>query len=200
MDNRRANSARTRRRALVVTGSWALALAGAVWTGCSVEKHYDLLSLFFDGVPNPNALPVVAEAGNPATMRQSPTYVAHTPWLEQKCDACHMSRFERRSVSADVCLTCHEGVPDQYRMMHGPVALGACLWCHAGHESAFPALLKEKPRTVCVQCHEPALLSDERVPEHADEEWSCLECHMGHGGEERLMLKTTEDRPEERGG
>lgn len=201
MAERRANSARSRRRRLVVSGWWALAGGAAVWiagTGCSVEEHYELLSFFFDGVPNPNALPVVSNAGNPATMRQSPTYVAHVPWIEQKCDACHSSRFERTAVESSVCASCHGAVQDGHRYMHGPVALGACLWCHVGHESAYAALLKESPRIVCARCHDPAMLSVDRVPEHADEEVSCLRCHSGHGGDNRLMLKP--ESIDERGG
>ena len=115
------------RRALVALG---VSAGGIVWFGCSVEKHYDLLSFFFDGVPNPNALPVTATAGDPISMRQSPTYVAHTPYVERQCDSCHRSRFDTSRVGAEVCLPCHEGVETEYRVMHGPVALGACLWCH----------------------------------------------------------------------
>lgn len=163
--------------------------AALVWAGCSVEKHYDLLSFFFDGVPNPHALPILASSGDPAAIRLSKTYTAHEPFVKQDCSACHGARFDMKAVEANVCSKCHEGAQDAYPFMHGPVALGACLWCHAAHESAYPALLKSDARTVCVQCHVPALLSTDRVPQHADKSVSCLECHVGHGSDARWLLK-----------
>jgi predicted CXXCH cytochrome family protein len=167
--------------------------AGVVWAGCSVEKHYELLSFFFDGVPNPNLLPVLAASGDPAAIRLSPTYTAHEPFIEQRCDACHGQRFDMTAVGAEVCFECHQGVQDAYPFMHGPVVVGVCLWCHVPHESAYPALLKSDGRSVCTQCHEPGLLSVDRVPEHADESASCVDCHVGHGSEDRFLLR--KDRP-----
>lgn len=180
------------RRAVWVV--WAPVVAGLVWAGCSVEKHYELLSFFFDGVPNPNALPVTATAGGSAAMRTSATYTIHEPYKAEKCDACHKSLFDRSAIEATVCLDCHEDVTDQYRVMHGPVAVGACLWCHVPHESAFPHLLKETDQKVCAQCHGPQMLDTERVPEHADETRGCLECHVGHGSEARHMLRPAGER------
>ncbi|MCB9839031.1 MAG: hypothetical protein H6813_06805 [Phycisphaeraceae bacterium] len=183
------------RRGLAL-GALALALAiDVVWAGCSIEKNYDLLSFFFDGVPNPNALPVAASAGgSPAAMRLSATYTAHQPYLDQRCVECHGSRFDMQSVTSAVCLKCHEGVREQFRHMHGPVAFGACLWCHVPHESAYPALLKGEPRAVCTQCHDSSVLPTADVSEHRQESTvSCLACHYGHGHSARYMLR--EDRP-----
>ena len=112
-------------------------LGGAFWwTGCSVERNYELLSFFFDGVPNPNALPILAASGDPATIRASATYSAHTPYLEGECATCHGQGFTMRGIDVGVCLDCHAEVPDEHRYMHGPVAVGACLVCHVPHESA----------------------------------------------------------------
>jgi predicted CXXCH cytochrome family protein len=73
--------------------------------------------------------------------------------------------------------------------MHGPVVAAACLWCHAPHESAFSALLKDEPRNVCIGCHDQGLLGTERVPAHADESRSCLDCHYGHGGTRQYFIR-----------
>lgn len=159
------------------------------WAGCSVEKNYELLSFFFDGVPNPNALPIVASSGDPIAMRSSPTYTAHTPYLNGQCAECHGQGFTMGGVDAGVCLECHEGVQSAYRYMHGPVAFGACLLCHVPHESAYAALMKSGAREVCTQCHGVAMLSTEKTPEHTDESVSCLACHFGHGDNERFMLR-----------
>lgn len=170
----------------------AVGFAGVAFAlrGCSVEKNYELLSFFFDGVPDPNAMPVLASTGDPAAMRASPTYTAHPPYVENRCVECHGRAFTTSGVDSGVCLKCHEGVRDAYPYMHGPVAFGACLMCHVPHESAYSALLKGEPIKVCGQCHGPGMLDSERVPEHADAT-SCLGCHTGHGGTARYMLRET---------
>ncbi len=159
------------------------------WTGCSVERNYELLSFFFDGVPNPNALPILAAAGDPATIRASATYSAHTPYLEGQCVQCHGQGFTMGGIDPGICLDCHGDVPDQHRFMHGPVASGACVVCHVPHESAYPHLLKSDAQAVCAQCHAPEMLSVDRVPEHGDPGTSCLRCHTGHGDDRRYMLR-----------
>lgn len=154
-----------------------------------MEKNYDLLSFFFDGVPNPDALPIMASSGDPAAIRLSPTYTAHSPYLNGKCSECHGRGFSPKVIDVDVCVTCHEGVRDAYRYMHGPVAFGACLMCHVPHESAYKALLKVDSRALCMQCHEVSMLSVDTVAEHGDETARCLSCHVGHGDSQRYLLR-----------
>jgi predicted CXXCH cytochrome family protein len=166
-----------------------LSAAGLLWAGCSVQKHYKILSFFFDGVPNPNALPVTGGSGDREGMLASPTYSVHKPFSEDQCDECHRSRARLGTADSRVCLNCHQDVPSQHSHMHGPVVAVACLWCHTAHESALAALLKAEAQKVCAQCHEPAMLSTEREPAHADASRSCLECHTGHGGESRYFLR-----------
>lgn len=182
-------------RALVAAGLAALS-AAAVWSGCTVTaKNYKVLKFFFDGVPDPNA-PIAGGPGAPAdAMRRSVTYVAHKPYAEDQCDACHASRFRLTRNNSDICLKCHAGVPAQFPQMHGPVAAAACLWCHSPHESAYASLLLDRDRKVCGQCHSPAMLSAVKTPEHADESRSCLECHFGHGGDARNFLRPVVARP-----
>ncbi|MCL4222262.1 MAG: hypothetical protein KJZ65_12930 [Phycisphaerales bacterium] len=179
-----------------VWGSLCAGLAGLVWSGCSIEKNYELLSFFFDGVPNPNALPIMAAAGNPAFIRQSPTYSGHRPYLDDRCVDCHGSGFTTGGVTAAVCMKCHGEVPQEYPRMHGPVPAGACLWCHVPHESAWAHLLKAPSRDVCGQCHDSTLLSSSKVPEHQDEARQCLDCHYGHGGTSAYFLRSASDRVE----
>lgn len=169
-------------------------VAGLIWSGCAVEKNYELLSFFFDGVPNPNALPITSTAGNPEFMRQSPTYSAHQPFLDDRCMECHGSNFTTGEVPLDVCLKCHGEVPQEYPRMHGPVPAGACLWCHVPHESAWAHLIKAPSRDVCAQCHDATMLSSRSVPEHQDETRQCLDCHYGHGGTSAYFLRSASDR------
>jgi predicted CXXCH cytochrome family protein len=179
----------TFRQREVMVAAAALAVTGALWMGCSVQKNYRMLSFFFDGVPNPNALPITGAAGGPGAMQASATYVAHKPYVEGKCDDCHQARFQLGKADSGICLKCHAGKPTEHPTMHGPVAASACLWCHVPHESAFASLLKAEPRKVCSQCHDSTMLSVDRVPAHAEAGRSCLECHTGHGGEARYFLR-----------
>ncbi|MHC4975050.1 MAG: cytochrome c3 family protein [Planctomycetota bacterium] len=179
----RRQRARLRAASLVCT----LGL-GIVWGSCSVEKHYELLSFFFDGVPNPRALPTLASSGNPLAMRASPTYMIHEPYENERCVDCHGGGFDTLGVEPSVCLTCHEGVTSQHSYMHGPVVAMACMWCHVPHDSAYSYLLKAPVQEVCGQCHVPELLDSVSVAAHADETISCLECHSGHGGDTQFML------------
>jgi predicted CXXCH cytochrome family protein len=169
-------------------GALFLALLAAALAGCSIEKNYKVLSFFFDGVPNPDAMKNASAAERQAAMRQSPTYVVHAPFAQEKCDQCHAG-MQFGQLSSAVCLKCHAEKPGQHEFMHGPVAAGACLWCHSPHESAFASLLKQDARSTCVQCHAPGMLHSTRVPEHADAARSCLDCHDGHGGSVRYFLR-----------
>jgi predicted CXXCH cytochrome family protein len=158
----------------------------AAWAGCTVtEKNYEVLSFFFDGVPPPEAPGRPGAAG--ATL--SVNSFLHKPYAEENCDACHAGRMRLTRRDSDVCMGCHAGVQTAHARMHGPVAAGACLWCHAPHESAHAPLLRGPDRDVCAKCHTPALLDATGVEAHADRTRSCLECHMGHGGEEPYMLR-----------
>lgn len=181
------------RRALI----WWLPVAGlilcnsAVWLGCSVTpENYKAWAFFFDGVPDPSARPMVGgipvEGGASAV---SQIAFIHKPYLDEDCNSCHRSGlpFTRRDSSG--CLSCHEGVPTEHRFTHGPVAANACLWCHTPHESAFPHLLRETDRRLCSRCHSVSMLDVERVPAHADPQQACLNCHFGHGGDQRYNLR-----------
>lgn len=162
-----------------------------VWGGCSIEKNYDTLSMFFDGVPDPKLAKAVqsGEGGGPGDLRASPTYSQHPPFVKEQCADCHGGRKRLTRNDSAICLKCHEGVPTKEERMHGPVAAGACMWCHHPHESAQAKLLREPSRKVCSQCHDASVLDTTRVPEHGDSTKSCLDCHMGHGGPQPYFLR-----------
>lgn len=81
----------------------------ALWTGCSLEKNYQLLSFFFDGVPDPrlvatgsNAVRIAKETGG--------VYYIHEPYAQQQCNQCHGGAFTgemRADVDPRACLKCH---------------------------------------------------------------------------------------------
>jgi predicted CXXCH cytochrome family protein len=167
----------------------ALGLSGLLSLGCSIEKNYKVLSFFFDGVPDPNAPMKPTRPGGTVDIEQSPTYSAHKPWKEERCEECHTRTLKMGSRDSEVCLKCHAAKMTEHERMHGPVAVGACLWCHNPHNSAYPHLLKGPAREVCAQCHSASMLSAEKAPAHAQENRSCLECHHGHGGDQRFFLR-----------
>jgi predicted CXXCH cytochrome family protein len=117
-----------------------------VWIGCTPTNRYKVLSFFFDGVPDPNAPPAgavqVDQSGRPSVVR---TVVYHEPYQNSNCQACHAGGAQTYTplgaLDSRMCLPCHQQVPSQYAVMHGPVAIGVCLWCHAPHESVYPHLL-----------------------------------------------------------
>jgi predicted CXXCH cytochrome family protein len=177
------HACRRNTRRLWYAAAFSLA-AAAVWGGCSVEKNYDLLSFFFDGVPDPNA-PLTdwtVKGGLPAS------YMAHKPFEEGRCTECHPKLFVPVQNGSQVCMKCHEGKDREKARMHGPVAANACLFCHSPHDSVYPALLRRAPQQLCRQCHDQFLLDTGRVAAHADDARNCLDCHNGHGGSNAYFL------------
>src|SRR5215207_6384137 len=163
--------------------------------GCAnPQKRYEVLSLFFDGVPDPNA----PRKQSPKASSSGRRTVVHKPFADNLCSSCHLNSsdiFARAQVKEDVCLNCHSNVPTQHAVMHGPVVNNACQMCHSPHSSAVPHLLKQPAPAVCTQCHEAdGLLT--MHPRGFDAKQSCLDCHSGHGGaSHKLLLATPATRP-----
>jgi len=148
------------------------------WGGCSVEKNYELLSKFFDGVPDPNAPKLDRFA-----IAQSATYTEHKPYTDEACLECHTNPSDMVLAKDDssMCTACHSDVTAQYAYMHGAVTGNACLMCHNPHLSALPNLLRDDGPGMCNQCHE--LDPDTLIPSHSTNNLNCIDCHSGHGGD-----------------
>jgi predicted CXXCH cytochrome family protein len=168
----------------------AILAAGIVaWIGCGTpQERYRVLSVFFDGVPNPN--PTTQESAaialaNPGAAAANPVLLStHKPYVDKQCQACHETAQGVVSAAVldnDSCIKCHEGVLTQYPKMHEAVTNKACLWCHEPHVSKFTKLLRTDTPALCTQCHERSLLSI-TIPEHKAEDRSCMSCHSGHKG------------------
>jgi predicted CXXCH cytochrome family protein len=174
----------------------SLAAAVAVWSGCTVtQSNYKTLSFFFDGVPDPSN-PLTRIDASTGEVKTLGNVSVHKPYEQEQCGECHSGRDTLNRNSSHVCMKCHQQVPTEHAVMHGPVVAGACLWCHNPHESTKPHLMRDADRKVCTQCHLPASLSTMAAPEHADESRGCLECHAGHGGERPLFLKPRPATPD----
>jgi predicted CXXCH cytochrome family protein len=167
----------------------AAVLGAILMLGCSSpEKRYQVLSFFFDGVPDPNApVHVIGSKVGDSTGNRT---VVHKPYADNQCNSCHLNTndiFARAQVREDLCVSCHAGTPVQYAVMHGPVVNNACQMCHVPHSSALPHLLRQPSPGLCTQCHEPgglALMHKQPL----DPKASCIDCHSGHGGSDHTML------------
>lgn len=162
----------------------------SVLANCSDRRqNYKVLSIFFDGVPDPDAPPedqaingehVASTQGGKRLVIAS----SHKPYKENKCNDCHVgaaTSFESfTQLNDSVCVTCHKQVPAAYPLMHGPVAVGACMMCHDPHESSQPHLLKVASPDLCLQCHQRHDLGAP-MQDHQDAARGCLDCHVGHG-------------------
>lgn len=180
------------RERLSYLGAFAAVLCIGVgaFLGCSPQKRYEVLTFFFDGVPTPGGMDVRDESGALVTH-------LHEPYAAGKCGECHGSDDLEMSIArpvnisdipSTVCLKCHQQVPDEYRLMHGPVAAAECSFCHSAHESSIPHLLKGRAPSICAQCHSAETMTADR-PEHKDLAADCLTCHVGHGSHSRGLLR-----------
>lgn len=198
MDTGRHNpflrSARLRQRALRASVAVSVVVCFCLpWIGCTPQKRYETLSIFFDGVPNPNASSSNANgSGTTASQRRTgraPLAYQHKPFAEGNCAACHQP--DKKIDVAHVkqgCIACHPKVETQYPAMHAPVATGECLWCHLPHESSEPNLLVASSPKLCRQCHDSSMLAPD-PPAHRNPERNCLDCHLGHGAATGHFLK-----------
>ncbi len=175
----------------IVASSVALATA-LLWSGCNVEDNYETLSFFFDGVPSPSAMR--AESDQEAGPGREGSW--HTAYIDRRCSECHgkTARFSFAvsgftELDATVCLKCHEQVPTEYPLVHGPVAVGECLVCHQPHQSPYPKLLIQPSPELCLYCHSEDMVGEPVIPEHRDVSRDCLECHHGHGGADPYFLR-----------
>ena len=170
-----------------------LTALAAIWTGCSAQKKYQVLSFFFDGVPDPNAPATtnpseLGASGGGANALASSAFV-HKPFADKTCQPCHLKEMSIDVFHVrDACISCHQKVEGEFAVMHEPVTAGQCLWCHEPHKSRYAALLITVSSALCIQCHDPMTLPAE-PPEHADLKRSCLDCHVAHGAATRQLLR-----------
>ncbi len=152
----------TGRRTSVALLAGSLVLVNT-WSGCTVtSSNYKALSLFFDGVPDPDAKVGTVDAGTGQVVAAA-MLSSHVPYQTENCDECHNPRTRISRNDSSICAKCHAGKEKQFEYMHGPVAAQACLWCHVPHESQYKHLLRDNDRKMCTQCHFPEILDAEKA-------------------------------------
>jgi len=93
----------------------------------------------------------------------------------------------------EVCGACHER--EAPVVSHAPVEAGECTACHNPHVARFPALLNDRPGSLCATCHDEVLELLARPTVHSPvAEGRCADCHQPHGGPNPGLL--VEQRPQ----
>ncbi|MCD4736066.1 MAG: hypothetical protein K8R53_08490 [Bacteroidales bacterium] len=175
-----------------------LITAVAVIIACSPKSNYKVLSVIFDGVPNPYIADSIAKDDSIQKAKEvsiqtlkpaKPQFVFHLPYLEKDCSSCHDQSVMGRLLfpMPGLCYQCHENFGDQYNVLHGPVDAGFCTECHNPHLNKNENLLIREGQELCLHCHSAADVFKNEV--HADiEETNCTDCHNPHGGDDKFIF------------
>jgi predicted CXXCH cytochrome family protein len=76
-----------------------------------------------------------------------------------------------------------------FKILHGPTALGACDVCHATDDAKEHTFkLKQKDKALCDFCHVDKVVAA-KVMHKPVEEGKCLSCHNPHGSANKSMLR-----------
>jgi predicted CXXCH cytochrome family protein len=172
-------------------------------TGETSRKH-KWLSLFFDGVPDPNAKtnqPAIQydENGRPLTFDDTPqiilahtnasTFVSHPPYDDRQCTECHKSRYspELKAPQKAVCFECHDDFLEKFKFKHQPAENGECNACHDPHGSPHPKMVKAPGKESCMECHDDF---SKKVIHQPVENGECTSCHNPHASPfAKLVIK-----------
>jgi predicted CXXCH cytochrome family protein len=167
----------------------------AVLFGCEARARYRVLSIFFDGVPNPDKTMVSADnkqnaGGRPeadAGAREAKQYTEHGPYAAKLCEGCHQRGTNKLLLPIEsLCLYCHSVAMDKKRV-HGPIASGGCKVCHDPHSSSNRFLLVSDSKEFCLYCHDKNEIATREV--HRDMTTECTTCHDAHGSDNEFLLK-----------
>ena len=157
---------------------------------CEPMTRYKTLSLFFDGVPNPEEEALQAQnakTGGSGAKQAAATYKMHGPYAARLCSACHQAGSNNLILPIErLCVNCHVLQLDK-KYVHGPVAAGGCKICHDPHGSSFPYLLVSEARIFCLRCHSEKDIAKNEAHKGVTEE--CTECHDAHTSDKVYLLR-----------
>lgn len=174
---------------------WTLAILVIIIQACS----YDTLTIFFDGVPDPNKLimePVRQELDSTKVVKpdiissqSGPRIYFHGPYQAKLCTNCHAMTNGNNLTEPvpELCFGCHGDFIDNLKTVHGPVAAGLCGECHNAHKSKYEFILNESAEELCSKCHERDDSFNNKLHSDASERL-CIECHSPHGSNKQYLL------------
>lgn len=179
---------------IIFTG---MVLTGIVLSSCSPKMKYDTLSIFFDGVPNPDEKKVTkadsvhADSSKIVVAENSTkTNFIHPPYEDHNCSGCHNDRESNKVIlkQPELCYQCHEDFSGKYKIVHGPAASGYCTECHNPHTSVNPSLLTDNSQRLCLKCHVKSDIEKNEI-HNGIGSTVCWDCHSPHGGSDRTLMK-----------
>ena len=185
----------------VIQISITTALLLGLFMGCTVDRSYQILSTFFDGVPpfHQQAAPGVAVGGGVAKP-QVVSLVQHDPYESRDCKECHNPTTKKLTKKVPtLCYTCHgdDFLDDQRKfqeeVVHSPVEDGDCLECHNPHKSNLESLLLKPPGKLCFECHDEEEFQGD-VMHTPVTEGRCPKCHNPHQSKQEHLLQVPADR------
>lgn len=166
---------------------------------CAAEKRYNVLRVFFDGVPKPgDKKQETTGSGIQAQQQKKQERVSvvrikssHPDYNTRGCDNCHDRSATNflRTKKKDLCFKCHKEENFNGKYVHGPVAVKACLTCHLPHESVNKKLLRAPDMKLCLQCHQTQQMS---APLPCKQNDICSKCHLPHRSTDKFFLKAND--------
>jgi predicted CXXCH cytochrome family protein len=165
---------------------------------CNPQTSYKTLSIFFDGVPDPDK-PNIADSlaadsldaqntENITATKKSVSWIIHDAYSKETCGDCHdkSQAYKILEPLPELCYQCHDDFSEQYEILHAPLEDGECSECHNPHKSKNAALLIAPPKKICFGCHDFEDIKENEAHEDI-EPGDCLDCHNPHGGGEFLL-------------
>lgn len=131
---------------------------------------------------------------------------SHMPFGAGSCGECHVisqndnTTIKMKKEGKALCLSCHEKTGNEFQRVFSHVqgkGDNICLECHNPHASDYKNLKSGRDDRTCFSCHTDTKRrvrgNDERYKyKHPDIE-QCTDCHLSHGSNFRLLLKSDEN-------
>lgn len=175
-------------------------LIGLLVVSCSPKISHNVLSFFFDGLPDPivssDITPIDTLNNNDTQTKIStlgipsrPSLFFHYPYQEKECMSCHdeNSIGNLTMPEPDLCYMCHEDFNNEFKFLHGPVSAGYCTLCHEPHMSETEKLLVKPGQDLCIFCHNSKNILNNEPPTETEDS-DCINCHNPHGGNEKNLF------------
>ncbi len=174
---------------------------------CSRGTRYQVLRVFFDGIPVADSLRTdnsgsppehavpAANAVQDTLQTERPAWYYHPAQDASECKACHDigQSFRLYAQAAELCGRCHTFKDNP--IVHNPVEGNACTECHNPHGSQNEHILVATERELCATCHdvwadEFEVAGSTHAPVSAGK---CGQCHDPHASKHQtLLLKPTD--------
>jgi predicted CXXCH cytochrome family protein len=71
---------------------------------------------------------------------------------------------------------------------HAPAENGKCTACHSPHVTKLAKLLLNRPKELCLTCHEKIVTTTARKGHIDMEKGDCLSCHTSHYSRNKVLL------------